>query len=66
MRTTVEIRDDIYQKIVKEYGKRRISITINEILTKYFLKKRQDMFGVDPWLKQTDLSDIRDEHDRNL
>jgi predicted CopG family antitoxin len=66
MRTTVELRDDIYRKIIREYGKRKISITINEILEKFFSKKRKDMFGSDPWLKHTDLSDLRDEHDRNI
>ena len=66
MRTTIEIRDDLYNRITKEYGKRRISVTINEILIKYFSKKRKDMFGADPWLKHVDLSDLRDEHDRNI
>ena len=31
MRTTIEIRDDLYHRIVREHGKRRISVTINEI-----------------------------------
>ena len=66
MRTTIEIRDDIYQKLIKEYGKRKISITINEILSKFFSKRIKDMFGADPWLKKTDLNDLRDEHDRNF
>ena len=66
MRTTIEIRDDIYQKIIKEHGKRKISVTINEILAKFFKNKRKDMFGADPWLKKTDLNDLRDEHDRNF
>jgi hypothetical protein len=66
MRTTVEIRDDLYFKIIREYGKRRISITINEVLSNYFLTKQKDMFGIDPWLKKTDLDDLRDEHDRDV
>lgn len=66
MRTTIEIRDDLYRRIVREYGKRRISITINEILSKHFAKKRKDMFGADPWLKKVDTSDLRDKHDRNV
>jgi len=44
MRTTIEIRDDLYQKIIKIYGKRKISITINEILTKYFSKIKNAHF----------------------
>ena len=66
MRTTIELRDDIYQKLINQYGKRKISITINDILSKFFSKKRQDMFGADPWLKDTNLDDLRDEHDRNF
>ena len=66
MRTTIELRDDIYQKIVKEHGKRRISMAINEILIKYFLKKGKDMFGADPWLRKADLGDLRDEDDRDV
>ncbi len=66
MRTTIEIRDDLYQRIVREHGKRRISITINDILSKHFLKKQKDMFGADPWLKRVDLSDLRDENDRDF
>ena len=66
MRTTIEIRDDIYYRIVREHGKRKISVTINEILSRYFSKRRKDMFGADSWLKQTDLNDVRDEHDRNI
>ncbi len=66
MRTTIEIRDDLYQKIVSEYGKRKISVTVNEILAKYFSRKRKDMFGVDPWLMRVDMGDLRDEHDRNV
>jgi hypothetical protein len=66
MRTTIELEDRIYKKIVKEYGKRRISEAINKILSKHYKKVDRSFFGVDPWLKHTDLSDLRDEHDRNL
>ena len=66
MRTTLEIRDDLYQRIIRANGKRKISTTINEILTKYYSKTKKDMFGADPWLLKTDLSDLRDEHDRDI
>ena len=66
MRTTIELRDDIYNLIIREHGKRKISVTINEILSKYFSQRRKDMFGADPWLKKADLSDLRDEHDREF
>ncbi len=67
LRTTVELNDTIYKKIVSTYGKRNISNTINDILTRYFFKqKKKDMFGVDPWLKKIGTKDLRDEYDRDL
>lgn len=67
MRTTIEIRDDIYHSIVKTYGKRKISLTVNEILANHFRKKRKkSMFGADPWLREVRTDDIRDEHERNV
>ena len=46
MRTTIELNDAIYKKIIKTNGKRNISNTINEILFKYFFKKeKKDLFG---------------------
>jgi len=67
MRTTVELNDAIYKKIVKTNGKRNISNTINDILSKYFLKKeKKDMFGSDKWLKKVRTGDLRDEYDRDI
>ena len=67
LRTTVELNDLVYKKIVKTYGKRNISNTINEILTRYFFKqKKKDMFGADPWLKKAGTRYLRDEYDRDL
>lgn len=66
MRTTIELNDAIYKKIVKTNGKRNISNTINEILNKHFLKKKKkDLFGSDKWLKETGTGDLRDEYDRD-
>jgi predicted CopG family antitoxin len=66
MRTTIELNDAIYKKIIKTNGKRNISNTINEILNRYFLKKeKNDMFGSDKWLKKTGTGDLRDEYDRD-
>lgn len=65
MRTTIEIRDDMYYRIIQEFGKRNISVTINEILSRHFKKKRKNMFGIDPWLKKIKMDDLRDEDDRN-
>lgn len=66
MRTTIEINDDLHNRIIQKYGKRKISVAINEILFKFFTKNKKDMFGVDAWLKETNLDDLRDEHERNI
>ena len=67
MRTTIELNDAIYKKIVKTNGKRNISNTINDILIKYFSKKsKKDMFGCDKWLLKVGTGDLRDERDRNV
>ena len=67
MRTTIELNDAIYKKIITTHGKRNISSTINDILFRYFFKKKgKDMFGTDPWLKKTGTKNIRDKYDRDL
>jgi hypothetical protein len=64
MRTTVELQDQLYEKIVRDAGKRRISETINSILANYYRKKKS-MFGADPWLRKARRDDLRDEDDRD-
>ena len=66
MRTTICLDDNIYKKIVEEYGKRRISEAINGILSKHYKRPKKSLFGSAPWLKDADLSDLRDEYDRDL
>ena len=67
MRTTIELNDAIYKKIIKTKGKRNISNTINDVLYRYFFKnKKKEMFGADSWLKKKGTGDLRDEYDRDL
>jgi predicted CopG family antitoxin len=61
-KTTVTLRDDVYQTLRETAGARKISSQINKILIEYFAKK-ESMFGV---MKQTDLTDLRDHKDRCL
>ncbi len=67
MKTTVDLRDDIYYYITTQFGKRSISKTINELLanTLFAQRKSQSMFGNDKWLAKTSLGDLRDEHDHD-
>lgn len=67
VKTTVILRDDVYERIVSEFGKRNISQAINEVLVKHlFGKKQKSMFGADKWLQKADLSDLRDKSDREF
>jgi len=61
-KTTVTLRDDVYQTLKEKAGARNISNQINKILIEYFAKK-ESMFGV---MKQTDITDLRDHKDRCL
>jgi predicted CopG family antitoxin len=59
-KTTVTLRDDVYQTLKETAGARNISSQINKILIEHFAKK-DSMFGV---MKKTDLTDLRDHKDR--
>ncbi|MCK4478094.1 hypothetical protein KAU88_06170 [Candidatus Bathyarchaeota archaeon] len=59
-KTTVLLREDVYQAIKEKAGARNISNFLNKILVDYFAKK-ESMFGV---MKRVDLSDLRDHRDR--
>jgi predicted CopG family antitoxin len=61
-KTTVTLRDDVYQTLKEKAGARNISNQINKILIEYFAKK-ESMFGT---MKQTDITDLRDHKDRCL
>jgi len=61
VRTTIKLREDIYQTLKKEAGAKNISQKINEILVKILFKEKKSLFGTMP---KTDLSDLRDHEDR--
>ena len=61
-KTTVTLRDDVYQTLKERAGPRNISSQINRILIEHFTKK-ESMFGT---MKTTDLKDLRDHKDRCL
>ncbi len=68
LRTTILLREDLYNALVRAFGKRNISKGINEYLLEHMFKERKNksMFGADPWLKKTDLSDLRDHSEHNF
>jgi predicted CopG family antitoxin len=61
-KTTIILRDDVYQTLRETAGARKISNEINKILIEHFTKK-ESMFGI---MKQTGLTDLRDHKDRCL
>ncbi len=61
VRTTVKLREDIYQVLKKEAGARGISEKINEILETRLVKRKKSLFGTMP---KVDVSDLRDHKDR--
>ncbi|MBI5254068.1 MAG: hypothetical protein HY930_06735 [Euryarchaeota archaeon] len=62
VKTTVILRNDLYDLLVKKHGRRKISETINEALEKKLLKPKKSMFGADPWLNTKNLRD-EEEHE---
>ena len=61
IRTTIKLREDVYQTLKKEAGAKNISEKINEILIKMLFKEKKSLFGTMP---KTSLSDLRDHEDR--
>lgn len=63
VKTTILLRDDIYEHLVKKVGRRRISETVNEILEQQLLRPKKSMFGADPWITTEDLRDEEEAHE---
>ncbi|MEM3549553.1 MAG: hypothetical protein QXV01_00460 [Candidatus Bathyarchaeia archaeon] len=59
-KTTITLREDVYQSLREKAGARNISNLINKILIEYFTKK-ESMFGT---MKPTDTSDLRNHRER--
>ncbi len=50
----------IHNLLVKRYGQRHISQSVNELLKKALFRQKKTMYGKDPWL--TMKIEERDEH----
>jgi len=59
-KTTVILRDDVYEVLKKKYGARGMSKAINEILAEALLEG-ESMFGT---MKKISIKDLRDHRDR--
>jgi hypothetical protein len=63
VKTTVILKDEVYDYLIKRFGKRRISEAINEALMKHLFKPGRSLFGVDPWLTTKKLRDEEEVHE---
>ncbi|MEW5996680.1 MAG: hypothetical protein AB1657_03735 [Candidatus Micrarchaeota archaeon] len=67
IRTTVALREDVYNMLISLFGKRNISEGLNKVLVEHlFEEKKKDMFGVDKWLQKTSMEDLREHRDRDI
>lgn len=68
LKTTVLLREDIYDTLVRLFGKRNISKGINEYLVEHLFKekKKKSMFGAAQWLQKTGWQDLRDHREHNF
>ena len=63
MKTTITLKDEIYEYLIQKYGRRKISEAINQALMKELFKPVKSMFGIDPWLTTQDLRDEEEPHE---
>lgn len=63
MKTTVTLRDEIYEYLIKSFGRRKISEAVNQALMRQLFKPVESMFGVDPWLTTRGLRDEEEPHE---
>ena len=61
-KTTIVLEDEVYDYLVKKYGRRKISQAINDALMKQISRPRKSMFGADPWLTSRDLREHAEPH----
>ncbi len=61
VKTTVLLREDVYQALKKVAGKKKMSEKINEILYNALIGEKKSLFGT---MKPVDVSDLRDHEDR--
>ena len=63
VRTTILLREDVRDHLLRKVGPRGLSDAINEILAEALLQKEASLFGADPWLDTKGLRDERDGHE---
>ncbi|MBM5805526.1 MAG: hypothetical protein FJZ49_05650 [Candidatus Verstraetearchaeota archaeon] len=64
VKTTLLLKEEVYERLIKKAGRRRLSSAVNEILEKELFKPKRSMFGVDPWLTTEGLRDEDEPHEQ--
>jgi len=64
VKTTLLLKEEVYERLIKKAGRRRLSSAVNEILEKELFKPKRSMFGVDPWLTTAGLRDEDEPHEQ--
>jgi len=63
VKTTITLRDEVYEYLVKRFGRRKISEAVNRALIEQIVKPSKSMFGADPWLTTRKLRDEAEPHE---
>ena len=63
VKTTVLLREDVRDHLLRKVGPRGLSEAINEILAKSLFRSGGSLFGADPWLTPKGLRDEREPHE---
>jgi len=63
VKTTITLRDEVYEYLIKKFGRRKMSQAVNQVLMKQLFKPSKSMFGVDPWLTTRGLRDEEEPHE---
>jgi len=63
VKTTVLLREDVKDHLLRKVGPRGLSDAINEILAKSLFRSKEALFGADPWLNTKALRDEREAHE---
>ncbi len=63
VKTTVLLREDVRDHLLRKVGPRGLSNAINEILAKSLFRAKDSRFGADPWLNTKGLRDEREPHE---
>jgi len=63
VKTTITLRDEVYEYLIKKFGRRKISQAVNQALMKQLFKPTKSMFGADPWLTTRGIRDEEEPHE---